>query len=271
MLDLDTSIFDQSKDSLSIFLDKPFWTWDQSLHWKQYVKTNGHCCFNHLISLPTKDDKQYQLFNFQALIFNTVERNQNVWIKKARGIGITTFMLRYLAWKILSSSELDDKLILIISGNREEFSENIKRKLRQLFQKRFPLLKLESKYTELWLKKTWIKVITTRNIMDIEGYFDAAYLFIDEADNLDLKDQKVLERAISVYTEKSNGKTIMVSTPKVPGGLFERIEKDTSSKYAKLKLDYTYGLGTIFDKAFIEKKRIDSEFEREYNLKYGRR
>lgn len=271
MLGLDTSIFDQSKDSLSIFFDKPFWIWDHGLHGRQYIKTNGHCCFNHLISLPTKADKQYPLFHFQALIFDTLEKNQNVWIKKARGIGITTFMLRYLAWKILSSSELDDKSIFIVSGNRKEFSENIKKNLRQLFEKRFPLLRLESKYTELWLKKTWIKVMTTRNIMDIEGYFDAAYLFIDEADNLDLRDQKVLEHAISVYAEKSKGKTIMVSTPNVPGGLFERIEKDTSSKYAKLKLDYTYGLGTIFDKAFIEKKRLEPEFEREYNLKYKRR
>jgi hypothetical protein len=271
MQSLDTSIFDQGKDTLSIFLDKPFWMWDHDIHETEYIKTNGHCCFNHLISLPTKDDRQYPLFQFQALIFETVEQNQKIWIKKARGIGVTTFMIRYLAWKILSSSELDDKSIIIVSGAGEEFKENIKIKLQQLFEKRFPLLRLKSKYAELWLKKTWIKVMTTRNIMDINCYFDAAFLFIDEADFQDHGEQEVLERATSAYEEKSNGKTIMVSTPNTPGGFFEKIEKDRNSKYAKLKLDYTYGLGTIYGRAFIEKKRLEPAFEREYNLKYERR
>lgn len=66
----------------------------------------------------------------------------------------------------------------------------------------------------------------TRNIKDVRGYFDAAYLFIDEADFFEQSIQKELEPAISAYEEKSNGKTIMVSTPNAPGGLFEKIEKD---------------------------------------------
>ena len=50
--------------------------------------------------------------------------------------------------------------------------------------------------------------------------------------------------------------------------MFEKIEKDNNSKYAKLFLDYTYGLDKIYDRAFIEKKKLEPEFEREYNLKY---
>ena len=66
----------------------------------------------------------------------------------------------------------------------------------------------------------------TKNIKDIRGYMDAAYLFIDEADFFNPKEQEELEPAITAYEEKSKGKTIMVSTPNAPGGLFERIEKD---------------------------------------------
>lgn len=44
----------------------------------------------------------------------------------------------------------------------------IKEELQQLFEN-FPI-GLESKYTELWLKKTWIKVFPTKNIKDIRGY-----------------------------------------------------------------------------------------------------
>lgn len=53
-----------------------------------------------------------------------------------------------------------------------------------------------------------------------------------------------------------------------PEGLFKRIEKDDNSKYFKLKRDYTYGLDKIYDRAFIERKKLDADFEREYNLKY---
>ncbi len=223
------------------------------------------CCFQHI---PIKNDKEYPFFDYEQLIFNTIEQNQNIWIKKSRGLGVTTFLIRYLAWKILSSSELDNKSIFIISGTREEFANYVKEKMEQLFDRRFPDLVLESKYTELWLKRTWIKVMPTRNIKDVRGYFDAAYLFIDEADFFDQSIQKELESAISAYEEKSKGKTIMVSTPNAPGGLFEKIENDKNSKYAKLLLDYTYGLDKIYDREFIAKKQLDPEFEREYNLKY---
>ena len=87
----------------------------------------------------------------------------------------------------------------------------------------------------------------TKNIKDVRGYMDAAYLFIDEADFFERKEQEELEPAIMAYEEKSKGKTIMVSTPNAPGGLFERIEQDKDSKYSKLFLDFTYGLDKIYD------------------------
>jgi hypothetical protein len=161
---------------LSIFQDKPFWIWNKQEHRQEHIKTNGNCCFNHIIGLPVKNDKQFPIFDYQQLIYNAIENNQNIWIKKARGIGVTTFIIRYLTWKILHSSELDNKTIFIISGTREEFANYIKEKMQQLFENRFRYLNLESKYTELWLKKTWIKVMPTKNIKDIRGYFDASYL-----------------------------------------------------------------------------------------------
>ena len=220
------------------------------------------------MGLPIKNGKEYPLFDYEQLIFDTIEQNQNIWIKKARGLGVTTFLIRYLAWKILSSSELNGKSIFIVSGTREEFANYVKKKMEQLFERRFPDLVLDSKYTELVLKKTWIKVMPTKNIKDMRGYMDAAYLFIDEADFFSPKEQEELEPAITAYEEKSKGRTIMVSTPNAPGGLFERIEKDKNSKYTKLFLDYTYGLDKIYDRLFIEKKKLEPEFEREYNLKY---
>jgi hypothetical protein len=35
--------------------NKPFWIWDQQQHKLEDIKTNGDCCFNHIISLPTNN------------------------------------------------------------------------------------------------------------------------------------------------------------------------------------------------------------------------
>ena len=32
---------------------KPFWIWDVEEHKQEDIKTNGDCCFNHIIGLPT--------------------------------------------------------------------------------------------------------------------------------------------------------------------------------------------------------------------------
>ena len=56
---------------------------------------------------------------------------------------------------------------------------------------------------------------------------------------------------------------ILSSTPNRPDGLMQSIEKDTSDKWTKLKLDYTVGLGTIYDSNEINKLKQSVEFPRE--------
>ncbi len=236
---LDTSVFHQKKDIVSIFLDTPFWIWENYLHGSKFLKTNGRCCFNHLISLPSQVGTQYPIFDFQTIIFDTLERNQNIWIKKSKGIELTTFMLRYLAWKILSSTELDYKSIFIVADSGDKSIEMLEKKLKNLFEKRFPLLRLESKFTGLWLKKTWIKIVT-QNMMEID-FNDTAYLFIDDLDNFSDKEQEALERLTSLNEGKCKFKTIMASTSTLTGNLFDRIENDATCGYTKLKLNYNYG------------------------------
>ena len=257
-----------SQSSLDILKDKPFWIWDKTEHLKLAKETNQQCCAQHILGLPRKNDKAFPLFDYQKLIFDAIENNQNIFILKSRGIGCTTFMIRYFAWKILSSSELDNKSIFIVSGTREEHANYIKEKLEQLFENFIPPVTFESKYTELRLKKTWIKVFPTKNIKDIRGYFEASHIFVDESDYLKESIQDELMHAISPYEEKSNCKIILCSTPFKPGGLMQTIENDPNSKYVKLKLDYTYGLDRIYDRQFIEKKKLDAEFEREYHCRY---
>jgi hypothetical protein len=54
--------------------------------------------FNHAIGLPEKNGVQYPLFDYEKLLYDELQRHKHVWIKKATGLGVTEFMLRYMAW-----------------------------------------------------------------------------------------------------------------------------------------------------------------------------
>ena len=57
--------------------------------------------FNHAIGLPKKDGVAYPLFDYEQMLYDTLESNKHVWIKKSTGLGITEFILRYMLWLCL--------------------------------------------------------------------------------------------------------------------------------------------------------------------------
>jgi hypothetical protein len=229
--------------------------------------------FNEVIGLPRKNDKEFPIFDYELEVLRAFRNNQHIWIKKARGLGITELVLRYLAWECLATNRLQNKSIFIVSGTREEFANLLKERLADLFQRHYPNLQLESKYTELTLNKTWIKVFPTQQVKDLRGHVDVAYIFIDEADFFERIEQDELEAVITAYEEKSNAKIIMVSTPWLPDGLFQKIETDQIFKntFHKIFLDYTKGLDRIYDNDFIIRKMNEPFFAAEYNLQYAGR
>lgn len=224
--------------------------------------------FNEIIGLPVKNGREHPIYDYELDVIDKIVNNRNIWIKKARGIGITELVLGYLAWKIVLTNVLEYKKIMIVSGAMLKHANNVKERMQSLFEKRFPLIQLESKFTELWIKNTNLICMPSRNVKDIRGFTDVAYLFIHESDYFEMSVNDELLHAITAYEEKSNCTTIMVSTPFRPNGLFHSIENDPNSKYKKIVLSYEFGLDKIYDRAEIEKKKKESEFPREYECKY---
>jgi len=262
----DNPLLSDHANELDIFLGKPFWIWDKEKHDLELLIENGKCCHVDILARPQKAGVDYPIFSYQKLIYDALENNSNINILKARGIGLSTFMLYYLTWKILSPSELDHKSIFIISGTREIFGNYIKEKMAKLFERNFPLLNIYTKYTELVLKNTWIKVFPTTAVKDIRGYFECSYIWIDESSFFPDSVQDELISVIEPYQTKSNCKIILSSTPNKPNDLMNRLE--SNPRYFKLRLPYDYGLGKIYSKEDIEKAKQSASFEREFNLKY---
>ena len=61
--------------------NKPFWIWRQGQHKLEDIKTNGDCCFNHIIGLPNKDGIDKPLYEYEKLILDyLVSQNSNVFV-----------------------------------------------------------------------------------------------------------------------------------------------------------------------------------------------
>jgi hypothetical protein len=267
-LNTDSPLLSDYANELNIFLDKPFWIWDKEKHDLEFLIEKGNCCFNHIIGLPVKNGREHPIYDYELDVISKIENHRNIWIKKASGIGMTELILRYLTWKILVDNTLEYKSVFIVSGTFFHHANELKIRMQNLFRNKFPLLELESRFTDLWIKNTNVKIFPSRNVKDLRGYTDVSYLFIDESDYFEPSVNSELLHAITRYEEKSNCTTIMVSTPNRPDGLFQSIEKDPNSKYEKIILHYTIGLGKIYDPLEIEKKKLEPEFPREYECLY---
>ena len=84
--------------------NKPFWIWNMEEHRREDINTKGDCCFNHIIGLPQKNVTDKPLYDYEEIIFDcliTQTSNKHLWIKKATGLGISEFMLRFMAWLCL--------------------------------------------------------------------------------------------------------------------------------------------------------------------------
>jgi hypothetical protein len=78
--------------------NKRFWIWNIEEHKQEDIKTNGDCCFNHIIGLPQKDGNDKALYDYEKIIFDSLvlvpqTSNKHLWIKKATGLGVSEFML----------------------------------------------------------------------------------------------------------------------------------------------------------------------------------
>lgn len=51
-------------------VNKHFWIWDQQ-HKIEDIKTNGDCCFNHIIGLPQKNGVDRPLHDYQIFIYDS--------------------------------------------------------------------------------------------------------------------------------------------------------------------------------------------------------
>jgi hypothetical protein len=134
--------------------DKPFWIWDKEQHKEEDIRTDGDCCFNHIIGLPQKDGNEKPLYDYEEIIFDslvTQNSNKHLWIKKATGLGISEFMLRFMAWLCLKDNFLSGSQMCIVTGPRIELAIALIDRMKRLFAGGKGLISFDTKETVIEL------------------------------------------------------------------------------------------------------------------------
>jgi hypothetical protein len=238
----------------------PFYNWSD---------TTDDLTFNFAIGLPQKNGQSMPLFDYEQMLFNELQSHKHIWIKKATGLGVTEFMLRYMAWLCLRDNSLAGSQMCIITGPREDLAIGLIERMKGLFREKI-LARFYTKETVIELNGVHIEAYPSNHLDAARGLKDVSFIFLDEADFFRIGEQQNARDVSERYIAKSNPWIVMVSTPNAPEGLFERIEKEPESicLYKRLFLDYTFGLGRIYTEAEIAAAKQSPSFEREYNLKY---
>ena len=93
----------------------------------------------------------------------------------------------------------------------------------------------------------------------MRGLTEVRYILVDEADFIPQGQQDNIRHVVERYRTKSDSIIILVSTPNLPGGLFERIElePDDTCIYHKLRLDYKYGIHKVYSESTSVKHLVD--------------
>jgi hypothetical protein len=86
----------------------------KSTNWKTSEQKES---FNHIIGLPTKEGLEKPIFDYQELLYKALLspgfcnplnhdfKDKHLWIKKATGLGVTEFFLRFMAWLCLNNND----------------------------------------------------------------------------------------------------------------------------------------------------------------------
>src|SRR5215203_7393332 len=255
---------------LASFKELDFWIWNKAEHERKYNKwiqgdaLRRPCCFNHAIGLPRKNDIPKPLFEYEKEIYDALQQIKYVWMKKATGLGLTEFMLRYISWLCLRDDKLKGSYVCIVTGPRIELAITLINRLKSLFTD----IKFEDKETVCELNDVRIEAFPSHHLDSMRGLDNVSFILLDEADFFPLGQQQEARAISERYIAKSNPYIVMVSTPNRPEDLFELIEREEQCLYHRIFLPYTRGLGKIYTEQEIAKARESPQFEREYNLQY---
>ena len=261
--------------------DKPFWIEGEAEHQHKMIETSEKCCFWHIIGLPEKkhlmgkgedgkeiiETKKHPIYDYEIEVYDTIMTNRYVRIKKATGIGITTFILGLMIYLCVKDDKYKDEEMGIVTGQRLDLASYVQSRLVGLLAGTDYRPKQAG--DDVWINGCRITAYPSQTFDTVRGLDKCRFFFVDEADFFH---RTVIESVMTVlerYEAKSHPTVVLASTINDPTGLYAMMDSEKYPQYKTIEIFYDRGLDKIFTPYEIEQAKKMDSFEREYNGRYG--
>ena len=61
-------------------------------------------------------------------------KDKHLWVKKATGLGVTEFMLRFMAWLCLRNDDYHNSQMVIVTGPNQELAIKLIKEIKGLIR-----------------------------------------------------------------------------------------------------------------------------------------
>lgn len=211
------------------------------------------CCFNHKVGLPKKNNIEHPLYDFEKDIIDYLERNEptdpknkHLYILKSAGLGATTLLLRYIAWKCTTNNDWSNGRVCILTAPRLDLTIDLVNRLKALFDQH---IQFTEKNTVCYLNNVTIEAFPSHlGLKGMRGLTDIKMIVADESSFFDINQIQEARETIERYWTKSNPTIVLCSTPSRPNDLMDQIKQEPEDQciYKRMFLSYKTGLGKIY-------------------------
>jgi hypothetical protein len=159
----------ESSFNISELKGKPFWIWNKQEHLRLATETNEHCCFNHIVGLPVKDNVEHPIYDYEMILYDTLMnsngsfKDKHLWVKKATGLGVTEFMLRLMAWLCTTGNWYRSSQMCIVTGPNIDIATKLIKRMKNIFESRLRI-NFQNKETLLELNDCTIEAYPSNHL-----------------------------------------------------------------------------------------------------------
>ncbi len=119
------------------------------------------------------------IVSLPKIIFDSLvaqNNNKHLWIKKATGLGISEFMLRFMAWLCLKGNTLAGSQICIVTGPRIDLAIALIDRMKKLFLISKGLTVFDSKETVVELNGVKIEAFPSHHLDAMRGLPNVSFM-----------------------------------------------------------------------------------------------
>ena len=138
------------------------------------------------------------LLPYQRTLYDSLQNHKHIWIKKAQGIGVTEFLLRYIAWSCFSKYSANSR-VCIVTGPRLDLAEDLIARFKGLLIGRNYIIPDRTASTVAIVNGVKVEAFPSHHVDTMRGLDNVKFIMSDESDFYPTFQQKEVRAVMEGY------------------------------------------------------------------------